>query len=117
MIHLFCEKSYIVDGMYNFFAGLITGMKKKMLTREAVNRGQSCNTSKTPLSIGVYWKMFQIFILYNKPEHIFAHYFLTLCFSLMDWSDNSVVLHLNHIECSYDRIIIYFPSQREIRKG
>ena len=68
MIHLFCEKSYIVDGMYNFFAGLITGMKKKMLTREAVNRGQSCNTSKTPLSIGAYLKCVRFLFCLTKQS-------------------------------------------------
>ena len=98
LMHLFCCANFdIGDEMYNRLANLMAGMKRTVAQAKQA-KGEACNSGKSSMSLATYQKLCQIFMKSDKPEHIFAHCFLTLEWSLMARSDSCVRLHANHLE-------------------
>ena len=73
LMYLFCcAKYFMMDDMYNCLADLMTRTKITVACMKQSIR-DSCNIFKSPISLGTYNKMCQVFISSNKPEHIFSH--------------------------------------------
>ena len=56
-----------------FFVDIMVGIKGTDACIKQ-SRGDSCNNGKSSLRIGKYLSIY-IFVLSNKPEHIFVHCF------------------------------------------
>ena len=69
-------------------------------------RYKSCNSGKSPLSLGAYKNCVRIFP--KKTEHIFVNCLLTVEFSLMAQSDSYVCQCVNNIDWNAECTIIYF---------
>ena len=113
-IFLFVKLS-TTDDVYIFFVDIMVGIK---VTDACIkqSRGDSCNNGKSSLRIGKYLSIY-IFVLSNKPEHIFVLCFFTLEWYLMDSADNCVV-HMLIILIGVITVLSFiFPIRRETRKG
>ena len=60
--------------MYYLLDYLVAGIKITISYMKKP-RGGSCNSGKSPLSLGAYLKMCQILIYSNKPKHEIVHFF------------------------------------------
>lgn len=89
------------------FKGLLRGHAE-----EKQEKGGRLAEGKDPMSFPLYTFLCKKMVQDGSKEAVFAHAFLTLTWNLICRSKNTVHIHMNHMTCGSDSIIIKFAHTK-----
>ena len=103
---------HMQDHLRIFIAG-----KRRAGIKEKEELGLTINEGKKPLSQDAYELISKTFFFSEKKEHVFAHVFLVLDWTLMKRAENCVNCKVNHISFRHDSLVFEFAKSKSHQKG
>ena len=103
-------------GVYVKPFGQYYGMYEMDRCAHEQSRGEICNISKYPLSIGRHRKNF-IFKFHLTNQSTYLRILFTMDWTLMSWAYIFVSFNMHHIEWRNDFIIINFYHYKREKEG
>ena len=95
---------------------LLAGKRRAGL-KEKEGLGLSITEGKRPLSQEAYELLAKTLFFSEKKEHIFAHVFLVLDWTLMKRAENCVNCKINHISFRNDCLVFEFAKSKGHQRG
>ena len=102
--------------MQNNLKMLLAGKRRAGL-KEKEQLGLTITEGKRPLSQEAYELLAKTLFFSEKKEHIFAHIFLVLDWTLMKRAENCVNCKINHISFQNDCLVFEFAKSKSHQRG
>ena len=103
---------HMQDHLRIFIAG-----KRRAGIKEKEELGLTITEGKRPLSQQAYELLAKTMFFSERKEHVFAHVFLVLDWTLMKRAENCVNCKVNHITFKHDSLVFEFAKSKSHQRG
>ena len=95
---------------------MMRGLKRKLAIEKQNGRGR-IQTGKSPITYSMYKRINNLLLKDGSLDSIFIRAFLCITWNLMCRSQNTVSVHLHHLEWRDDALAIYFAHMKNDQTG
>ena len=81
---------------------------KWIFANENIKKAESLNEGKTPIKSKVIDKTCEIIYMRYDDGYLFFHVFINMEWKLMEIIDRCVNMHINHVHCHDECLILFF---------